>query len=126
MQRSRCSFQATSNLCDLFVHARNIKPAYDAFITAIAAKTGGDARYADLKSMWRVAEKTVFRPPREQRSAPGATKIRDVVRGAIVYTHIGSMCSALDLLVGCDDALMRSEVCVCVCVRVCRTGEIFV
>ena len=126
LQRSRCSFQVTSSLCDLFAHARHIKPVYDAFITSIAAKTGGDARFADLKSMWRVAEKTVFRPPREQRSAPGATKIRDVVRGAIVYTHIGSMCSALDLLVGCDDALLRSQVCVCVCVCVCRTGEIFV
>ena len=112
LQRSRCSFQATSNLCDLFAHARHIKPVYDAFITSIAVKTGGDVRYAGLKSMWRVAEKTVLRPPREKRSAPGATMVRDAVRGAIVYTHIGGMCSALDLLVGCDDALMRSEVCV--------------
>ena len=110
LQRSRCSFQATSNLCDLFVHAREIKPTYDAFIASIATKTGGDARYADLKSMWRVAEKIVLRSPWEQRRAPDATKTRDVVRGAIVYSHIGSMCSALDLLVGCDDLLLRSQV----------------
>ena len=114
------------NFCDLFVHAQHIKSSYDAFITAIATKTGGDARFADLKSMWRVAEKTVLRPPREKRSAPGATMVRDVVRGAIVYTHIGGMCSALDLLVGCDDSLMRSEVCVCVCVCARRTWRIFV
>ena len=73
LQRSRCSFQATSNLCDLFVHARQIKPTYDAFIASIATKTGGDARYADLKSMWRVAEKIVLRSPWEQRRAPDAT-----------------------------------------------------
>ena len=35
----------------------------------------------------------------------------DVVRGAILYTHVGSMYSALDVLVGCDDALLRKQVC---------------
>merc|ERR1719174_1381329 len=109
LKLSRSSYQITSNLCDLFAHARHIKKTYDAFITAIAAKTGGDAKYADLKSMWRVAEKIVLRPPSEQRRAPGAHKIRDVVRGAIIYSQIGSICSALDLLAGCDDMLLSSQ-----------------
>ena len=92
-------------------HARSIKPTYDAFITAVAAKTGGDVRLSSLKGMWRIAEKIALRRPGEQRHAPGACMIRDVVRGAIVYTHVGSMYSALDMLAGCDNALLRKQVC---------------
>merc|ERR1712054_721088 len=55
----RSSMQTTSNPCQLLTHARGIKPTFDAFITAVAAKTGGDVRLAKLKSMWRIAEKIV-------------------------------------------------------------------
>ena len=111
LQHSRTSIQMTCHPCDLFTQARSIKSTYDAFVTAVAAKTGGDVRLASLKSMWRIAEKIVLRSPEEQRGAPGACKIRDVVRGAILFTHVGSMYSALDVLVGCDDALLRKQVC---------------
>ena len=111
LEHSRISVQLTCHPCDLISHARSIKPTYDAFITAVAAKTGGDVRFAGLKGMWRIAEKIVLRPPGEQRREPGACKIRDVVRGAIVYTHVGSMYSALDMLAGCDNVLLRKQVC---------------
>jgi len=109
LEHSRISVQLTCHPCDLISHARSIKPTYDAFITAVAAKTGGDVRLASLKGMWRIAEKIVLRPPGEQRRAPGACMIRDVVRGAIVYTHVGSMYSALDMLAGCDNVLLRKQ-----------------
>ena len=69
-------------------------------------------RLAKLKSMWRIAEKIVLRSPEERRRDPGACKIRDVVRGAVVYTHVGSLFAALDLVAGCDDVLLREQVCV--------------
>ena len=63
-----------------------------------------------MAGLVRVAEKLVLRPLGEKHNAPGTHKIRDVVRGAITYTHIGSMCAALDLLAGCDDAFLSSQV----------------
>ena len=102
--------QTTSNPCQLLTHARGIKPTFDAFITAVAAKTGGDVRLAKLKSMWRIAEKIVLRPREEKCREPLACKIRDVVRGAILFTHVASMSSALDLVLGCDEVLLRAQV----------------
>ena len=99
--------QTTEDPRQLLLDARNIQHTYERFLSAIASKSGGTAQLASLKSRYRIAEKMSLRTAKDKAKYPGACRIRDVVRGMVVFDDMGSLFSGFELLISCDGKLSR-------------------
>ena len=99
--------QTTDDPRQLLRDARNIHPTYERFLNVLAEKSGGTVAVAPLKSKYRIVEKMVLRSAQERAKYPGACRIRDVVRGMVIYTEMGCLSAGFDLLASCDDRLAR-------------------
>ena len=99
--------QTTEDPRQLLLDARNIQHTYERFLSAIASKSGGAAQLASLKSRYRIAEKMSLRTAKDKAKYPGACRIRDVVRGMVVFDDMGSLFSGFELLISCDGKLSR-------------------
>ena len=108
------SVQTTRDPCQLLADARHVKPVYDAFIAAVASKSAGHVMHTKIKGRYRIAEKIVLRPAAEKQRFPGACRVRDAVRGAIVYNRMSELAAGFNLIVGsdskaCDESYTTAE-----------------
>ena len=94
--------QKTQDPCRLLANARHVKPVFDSFITAVASKSAGHAMHAKIKGRYRIGEKMGLRPSAEKKRFPGACRVRDAVRGAIVYNRMSELAAGFNLIVGSD------------------------
>lgn len=94
--------QTTQDPSKLLADARKVKPVYDAFIRAVASKSAGRILHSKIKGRYRIAEKIALRPPAEKKRFPGACRVRDVVRGAIVYGRMSELHAGFQLIVQSD------------------------
>ena len=102
MKKNGKAVQTAKDPCQLLADARRVKPVYDAFIAAVASKSAGHALHAKLNGRYRIGEKMVLRPPAEQERFPGACRVRNVVRGAVVYSRMSKLAAGFHLIAGCD------------------------
>ena len=102
LEESRTSKQTKEDPCDLLADARHVKPVYDAFIAAVASKSGGQALHTTIKGRYRIGEKIVLRSHAEKKRYPGACGVRDAVRGAIVYSRMTELVAGFEMIVDCD------------------------
>jgi len=114
LKRDGPSVQTTQDPCRLLANARHVKPVFDEFIAAVASKSAGNAMHAKVKGRYRIGEKIVLRPAAERKLYPGACRIRDAVRGAIVYNRMSELAAGFNLIVGsdkttCDETYSAAE-----------------
>lgn len=109
LARDGPSVQTTQDPCELLANARHVKPVYDSFIAAVASKSAGHAMHANIKGRYRIGEKIVLRPAAERERFPGACRIRDAVRGAIVYNRMSELAAGFRMIVQSDEAILDGE-----------------
>ena len=114
LRRDGPSVQTTQCPSELLADARHVKPVYDAFIAAIASKSAGHVMHAKIKGRYRIAEKIALRPPAVKERFPGVCRVRDAVRGAIVYNRMSELHAGFNLVVGsdakiCDETYSAAE-----------------
>lgn len=104
LKKDEPSVQTTRDPCQLLADARHVKPVFDVFIEAVASKSAGNAMHAKIKGRYRIGEKIALRPPHEKQRYPGACRVRDAVRGAIIYNRMSELAAGFNLIVGSDAA----------------------
>ena len=58
--------------------------------------------HSKIKGRYRIAEKIALRPPAEKKRSPGGCRVRDVVRGDIVYGRMSELPAGFQLIVQSD------------------------
>ena len=94
---------------DLFEHAAKRKQKFDQFLALIARLTGANAQAAPLKGGWRALEKMVFQAGREKGGPLDASRLCDVLRGALNCKSFVEVVSVVDLLMLLDTSLSDAE-----------------
>ena len=93
--------------------ACGVRDRYDAFMTTLAVKSGGEFQAAPLKGLFRLSEKLWLRPtnnpdPNKPFFCRGdCANVFDVVRGMIFCSNMNALNICLGLLVACDVDLWR-------------------
>ena len=99
----------SDSFMDLFEHAAKRKQKFDQFLALIARLTGANAQAAPLKGGWRALEKMVFQAGREKGGPLDASRLCDVLRGALNCKSFVEVVSVVDLLMLLDTSLSDAE-----------------